>query len=413
MSEVREHTLQPSVAGPAAWESLPAAQQPNWRSHPDYLRTREQLALAAPLVSTSELAGLRHELAGVAAGGAVLLQVGDCAESFAECTPADVAAKLAVLHDLADGLAAGGAVPVVRIGRMGGQFAKPRSAAVERHQERELPAFRGHMINSELPTLSAREHDPERMLCAYRASEQVHRSLTADRAARRAAGSVPDGGGPWSSHEALVIDYEGSAIRTDPATGVCYLSSTHLPWVGERTRQPQSAHVRLLSSVHNPVGCKLGPTTRVADVVQLCGVLDPDRVPGRLVLIVRMGAAHIGQALPPIAAAVRRAGHPVIWVSDPMHGNTVRSTSGLKTRHLADIVAEATAFRSILERAGEHPAGLHLEVAVTEVTECVGGPVREAMLPHRYATLCDPRLNPEQAQELLQSWMTRGWGDEL
>ncbi|HEU0088183.1 MAG TPA: 3-deoxy-7-phosphoheptulonate synthase [Pseudonocardiaceae bacterium] len=276
---------------------------------------------------------------------------------------------------------------------------------MEWHHDRELPAFRGHMVNSELPTLTAREHDPERMLCAYRASAQVHRALAADRGRRAAAGLAPTGSGAWSSHEALVIDYEASAIRTDPATGCGFLGSTHLPWVGERTRQPQSAHVRLLAAVANPVGCKLGPSAGPAEVAHLGELLDPDRRPGRLVLIVRMGASRIAEALPPVVAAVRRGSHPVVWVSDPMHGNTVRSGTGRKTRHLTDMIAEVQAFRSILTRLGEHPAGLHLEVAVTEVTECVGGSVREDMLPQHYTTLCDPRLNPEQAHELLlRAW---------
>ncbi|HEY2724519.1 MAG TPA: 3-deoxy-7-phosphoheptulonate synthase [Pseudonocardiaceae bacterium] len=403
MSLVQERALPPSVAGPAAWEGLPSAQQPHWRDHPDYLRTREQLALAAPLVTVPELTELHAALATVARGGGLLLQAGDCAESLAECTPADVTAKLDLLHGLADALGAGGTAPVLRIGRLGGQFAKPRSQPVELHCERELPAFRGHMVNSELPTYTAREHDPARMLCAYEASAQVLATLAEDRAQR--AGTAAAGAGPWSSHEALVIDYEGSAIRTDPATGCSFLGSTHLPWVGERTRQPGSAHVRLLSSVRNPVGCKLGTAILTDDVVRLCALLDPDRTPGRLVFIVRMGAAHIGTALPPLVAAVRSAGHPVTWVSDPMHGNTRPAARGRKTRHLSDMIAEAVTFRSILERVGEHPAGLHLEVAVSEVTECVGGPVRENMLGHRYTTLCDPRLNPEQAHELIRAWV--------
>ncbi len=403
MSVVQERVLPPSIAGPAGWEGLPAAQQPHWRCHPDYLRTREQLALAPPLVTMPELDTLAAELATVATGNGYLLQAGACAESLSECTPADIAAKLDVLHTLGDILAENRAGPVLRIGRMGGQFAKPRSQAVERHEEQELPAFRGHMINSELPTITAREHDPGRMLCAYQASAQVHRALRTNRS-ERAATQTPGGSGGWSSHEALVIDYESSAIRTDPATGASYLSSTHLPWVGERTRQPQSAHVRLLSSVRNPVGCKLGPTVTAEQVLQLCALLDPDRVPGRLTFIVRMGAQRIWDALLPIVEAVSRAGHPVVWVSDPMHGNTVRSSLGLKTRRVPDMIAEAVAFRSILECLGEHPAGLHLEVAASEVTECIGGVVREEMLPQRYTTRGDPLLNPEQAAELLRAW---------
>lgn len=402
MSVLTQRALPPSVAGPAVWEGLPAAQQPHWRRHPDYLRTREQLALEPPLVTVPELDELAGHLAAVAAGDGRLLQAGDCAESLSECGPADVAAKLGVLHMLGDTLAAA-AGPVLRIGRIGGQFAKPRSQAVEWHQDRELPAFRGHLVNSELPTITAREHDPGRMLCAYRAGAQVHRVLRADRGERaRTCGGTGSGG--WSSHEALVIDYEGSAIRTDPATGASYLGSTHLPWVGERTRQPQSAHVRLLSSVRNPVGCKLGPSAEVEQILRLCALLDPERVPGRLVLIVRMGAHRIRDALEPIVRAVRGAGHPVVWVSDPMHGNTVRTGQGLKTRRLPDMIAETLAFRSVLEGLGLHPAGLHLEVAASEVTECIGGAVSEAMLPQRYTTLCDPRLNPEQAAELVHAW---------
>jgi 3-deoxy-7-phosphoheptulonate synthase len=403
MSVVQERVLPPSIAGPAVWEGLPAAQQPHWRCHPDYLWIREQLALAPPLVTMSELDTLAGELAAVAAGDGYLLQAGDCAESLSECTPADIAAKLDVLHALGDILAANRASTVLRIGRIGGQFAKPRSQAVEWHKERELPAFRGHMVNSELPTITAREHDPGRMLCAYQASAQVHHALRTNRS-KRAAIQSSGGSGGWSSHEALVIDYEGSAIRADPVTGASYLSSTHLPWIGERTRQPQSAHVRLLSSVRNPIGCKLGPTVTAEQALQLCALLDPDRVPGKLTFIVRMGARWIWDALPPIVKAVRRAGHPVIWVSDPMHGNTVRTSLGLKTRRVLDMIAEAVAFRSILEGLGAHPAGLHLEVAVSDVTECVGGVVSEEMLPHRYTTLCDPRLNPEQAADLLRTW---------
>ena len=402
MGTIQEHVLPLSVVGPSIWEGLPAAQQPHWSHHPDYMRVRQQLAIAPPLTTMEELDTLTDELAAVAARDGCLLQAGDCAENLSECTPADIAAKLNVLHALGDRLADIQACPVLRIGRIGGQFAKPRSQLVERHHGRELPTFRGHMINSELPTPTAREHDPGRMLCAYQASAQVHSTLRINRKERAATQSWGSGG--WSSHEALVIDYETSAVRTDLATGASYLSSAHLPWIGERTRQPQSAHVQLLSSVCNPVGCKLGPTARLEHVLELCALLDPDRRPGRLVLIVRMGAQQIRETLPPIVKAVRRAGHPVVWVSDPMHGNTVRSALGFKTRRMSDIITEAVAFRSILEHLNEHPAGLHLEVAVSEVTECVGGAVREEILPQRYTTLCDPRLNPEQSAELLQAW---------
>jgi len=404
MSVMQERTLPPSVAGPAAWEGLPAEQQPHWRYHADYLRTREALASAPPLVSVAELDTLRRQLATVAAGEACLLQAGDCAESLAECAPAHTAAKLAVLHGLAGSLSAGSGLPVLRIGRIGGQFAKPRSQPMEWHEGRELPVFRGHMVNSEVPTLAAREHDPGRMLRAHEASAQVHRRLRADRMQRAATEVGSGGSGPWSSHEALVIDYEGSAIRTGP-DGSSFLGSAHLPWIGERTRHPSSAHVRLLSAVGNPVGCKLGPTTRTAELLRLCDLLDPDRMPGRLVLIARMGVTRIAETLPSLVTAVRRAGHPVIWLCDPMHGNTVRTAAGLKTRHLTDMIREAMTCRTILEQHGRHPSGLHLEVAADDVTECLGGPVRtEEMLRRRHVTLCDPRLNPEQAHELIEAW---------
>lgn len=402
---VQDQTLPASVAGPAAWEALPAAQQPQWRQHPDYLRAREVLASASPLVTVSELETVEQSLARVAVGGAHLLQAGDCAESFAECTPMHAAAKVDTLDCLGDHLEAGIGQPVVRIGRLGGQFAKPRSQPMERHGDVELPAFRGHLVNSELSTKAARQHDPRRMLWAYEASAKVLGWLRSHREHRECTEADFVRRGPWSSHEALVIDYEGGAIRSDPATGVSFLGSTHLPWLGERTRQPYSAHVRLLSSVRNPVGCKIGPSAGVVDVLRLCELLDPDRMPGRLVLIVRMGKDRIVEALPPIAAAVSRAGHSVVWLSDPMHGNTVRAATGVKTRYLDDMIAEAATFREILERQGQHPGGLHLEVAASAVTECIGGPVRdEAALPCCSTSLCDPRLNPEQALELLDAW---------
>lgn len=404
MSVLVEPSLPPAIAGPAVWEGLPAVQQPHWRYHADYLRTREALALAPPLVGVPELAALRDELAAVARGDAMVLQAGDCAENITECTPSHTAEKLSVLHRLADRLTAWSGHPTVRVGRMAGQFAKPRSEPVERHGDQDLPVFRGHMVNSEEPTLAGREHDPSRMLWAHEMSGVVLSVMHTDRRHRASYGMSTGGSGPWASHEALVIDYEGSSVRAH-GDGLSFLSSTHLPWVGERTRQPYSAHVRLLSATYNPAGCKVGPTTSVTELLQLCELLDPGREPGRLVLMVRMGIAKIEQALPPLVDAVHRAGHPAIWLSDPMHGNTVRTADGLKTRRLSDLAAEAAACRAILERHGEHAAGLHLEVAADDVTECLGGPVRtEEMVGHRYTTLCDPRLNPEQAVELLEAW---------
>lgn len=254
------------------------------------------------------------------------------------------------------------------------------------------------MVNSEIPSDAARRPDPRRMLWAYQASARV---LDVARTYRRGHGP---GLGPWASHEALVLDYESPLMRTGHA-GATYLTSTHLPWIGERTRQDDHAHVRMLAGVHNPVACKVGPTAGPEEVARLCALLDPGREPGRLTLIVRMGREAITGALPGVVRAVRDAGHPVTWLSDPMHGNTVTTPDGVKTRHLRHIAEEAEAFRDILRGHGEHPAGLHLEVASTDVTECVGGPVAgEEDLDAGYTTLCDPRLNPAQAADLIDMW---------
>lgn len=387
------------------WETAPAAQQPQWGAHPEFLRTRESLAAAPPLVTTDEIDEARRALAAVARGEARVVQAGDCAESFDECTPAHIGARLNMLDLLGDFLEAGTDQPAVRLGRMGGQFAKPRSQPVETIDGVELPVFRGHIVNSPNPTPRERQHDPRRMLWAHEASSKVMSQMRESRDHRAHAEIAPVHTGPWSSHEALVMDYEASAVRTDPQTGATYLGSTHVPWIGERTRQPQSAHVQMLAEVRNPVGVKVGPRADVADVLRLCELLDPEREPGRLTLITRMGSDQIEDALPRVAAAVRQAGHPVVWLSDPMHGNTVRTSTGVKTRHLDDIAAEAKAFRRILEEQGEHAGGLHLEVAADDVTECIGGPIAdEHGLDSRYTTLCDPRLNPEQAIELLEAW---------
>lgn len=388
------------------WHDTPAEQQPQWRANPELPRVRSKLTSADPLVTPGELAALRRSLAAVARGDALLLQAGDCAESLDECTDRHVFAKVEALNVLADHAESRTRLPVTRVGRMGGQFAKPRSRPVDQHQGMELPAFRGHLINSELPTREARHPDPLRMLWAYEASARVHRRLTRirERAGRECLG--PLGGGPWSSHEALVLDYEGCLMRVDPETDRGFLASAHLPWIGERTRAPDGAHVRMLVRADNPVGCKIGPTAAPEDVVRLCAVLDPDRTPGRLTLIARMGRGLVEEVLPPIAAAVRRNGHPVVWLCDPMHGNTRRTDGGVKTRHLADIVAEANGFRRVLERQRLHPGGLHLEVAEGDVTECVGGLVGPDQVPgERYMTLCDPRLNLDQAFQLLEAYL--------
>ncbi|MEV6210458.1 3-deoxy-7-phosphoheptulonate synthase [Kitasatospora sp. NPDC051914] len=381
---------------------LPAEQQPDWRDHAAYAAARRTLMRAAPLALPTEIAELRGQLAAVAAGRARLLQAGDCAESLAEQTPRHIDDKISALDALGDLMAARTGQDVVRVGRIGGQFAKPRSAATEQYGGSELPSFRGHMVNSEEPSPEARQHDPRRMVHAYGAAARVADHLREVRHQRAAAGDPPAASGPWTSHEALVVDYEGPLVRSTP-DGREYLASTHLPWIGERTRQPDSAHVEMLAAVQNPVACKIGPGAGPAEVVRLCGRLDPERSPGRLTLILRLGRTRAAEVMPGIVDAVRNAGHPVIWAVDPMHGNTERTPGGIKTRHLRHIAEEAAVFLQVLERHGAHPGGLHLETAATDVTECLGAGVRgERALNRRYTTLCDPRLNPEQAHELIR-----------
>ena len=384
------------------WEDMPAAQQPDWRDHPAFTESCHSLAAAPALVPVTEVRQFRASLANLVRTDALLLQLGDCAESLYECTPRHTAEKLRVIDALAGRLGELTGREVIRIGRMGGQFAKPRSQAMEWHDALSIPSFRGHMINSDIASSATRRPDPRRMVWAYEASDSVQRVM---RAHRRDHAATAPAEGPWSSHEAMVVDYESRLIRRDPDTDELYLSSTHLPWVGERTREPAAAHIALLSAVVNPVGCKIGPEADLDDILRVCEALDPRREPGRLVLIPRMGRDRIQQALPPVVRAVANAGHPVVWLSDPMHGNTVKSSIGLKTRHLDDVVTEALRCRDILEAAGQHAAGLHIEVAAEDVTECVGGSVEnEDQLQRHYTSLCDPRLNPGQAVELIEAW---------
>ncbi|MEU7612580.1 3-deoxy-7-phosphoheptulonate synthase [Micromonospora sp. NPDC049204] len=384
------------------WQGMPAAQQPDWQDHPAYHEVCHSLSSSPPLVTTEEIWQLRESLSTLAPTGTLLLQVGDCAESFYECTPRHTSGKLEIIDRLGDRLGELTGQSVIRVGRMAGQFAKPRSQAMEWHDALRIPSFRGHMINSDIAGSRTRRADPRRMVWAYEASDAVQRVM---RSYRQGNGRTATAEGPWSSHEALVVDYESRLVRSAPDTDDLYLGSTHLPWVGERTREPAAAHVAMLSSVVNPVGCKIGPDADPDDVLQVCEALDPRREPGRLVLIPRMGRDRIQEALPSIVRRVVNAGHPVVWLSDPMHGNTVKASNGLKTRHLTDVITEALRFRDIMGQNGQHAAGLHIEVAADDVTECIGGSVEnEDQLQRHYTSLCDPRLNPGQATELIEAW---------
>jgi len=405
-----------------------------------------QLAGMPPLVFAGEARALRDSLAEVAAGRAFLLQAGDCAESFQDFSAITIREKLKILLQMAAVLTFGAELPVVKVGRIAGQFTKPRSSPTEVVDGVELPSFLGHMVNSELPSEEARRPDPERMVRGYyqaaatlnlvraftkggfadlnrvhmwnqefvssspegRRYEQIASEI--ERAMRfMAACGIDLSGAPqlrevdvWTSHEGLLLDYEEALTRRDSTTGDWYDCSAHMLWIGERTRDPEGAHVDFFAGVHNPLGIKLGPDASADDVLRLCERLNPDRIPGRLTLIARLGSDRVREALPPLLSAVREAEHPVVWACDPMHGNTTRTASGIKTRHFDDVMSELEGFFAAHRAAGTWPGGVHLEFTGEDVTECLGGgeEVLESQLDHRYETLCDPRLNARQSLDL-------------
>ncbi|MFI6875893.1 3-deoxy-7-phosphoheptulonate synthase [Streptomyces sp. NPDC050400] len=377
----------------------PAAQQPHW---PDPGRAADvvrSLRRAAPIVSAARTARLREELAAVARGEAFLLQGGDCAESFAENTDAHRTANLRTLLDMADVLAAGTGLPVVKVARMAGQYAKPRSRDVD---AQGLPSYRGDIVNSAEPTRAARTPDPGRMLRAH-----ADASATAALLHRLGDGALPGAEDVYVSHEALLLDYERSSLHVDDSGPEPRLSSGlgHFLWIGERTRGLDGAHIAFAGLLANPVGLKLGPRTTPEEAVAYVHRLDPHREPGRLTLISRMGHTRIRDVLPPIVEKVTASGHEVVWQCDPMHGNTYTAANGFKTRDVDAIADEIAGFLAVHRALGTHPGGLHLEFTGDHVTECVGGAAgaTEAGLSARYRTACDPRLNGDQARELART----------
>jgi 3-deoxy-7-phosphoheptulonate synthase len=431
---------------PSRWRDLPADQQPEWPDPHALDQTLKSLSALPPLVFAGEARSLQRALAEVAAGGAFLLQAGDCAESFHDFTADSIRDKLKVILQMAVVLTYGAGVPVVKLGRIAGQFAKPRSSPTESVGGLELPSFRGHVINDDAPTEHARTPDPTRMLTAYHQSastlnllraftkggfadlSQVHtwnqqfvagsrggqhyETLAAeiDRALRfmRACGiKLTDEASLqqvdfWTSHEGLILGFEEAMTRRDSLTGDWYDTSAHLIWVGERTRRLDGAHVDFLSGVSNPVAAKIGPNATPDDTVGLCAALDPDRTPGRLTLIVRLGAGRTPTLLPPLIGAVRDAGHPVVWACDPMHGNTFTGPNGRKTRHFDHVLTEIREFFAVCRSEGAWPGGVHVELTGDNVTECLGGTdeVLANQLELRYTTTCDPRLNASQSLDL-------------
>ncbi|MFF3405293.1 3-deoxy-7-phosphoheptulonate synthase [Streptomyces sp. NPDC002742] len=389
---------------PADWRGRPAAQQPDWPDPALLRRVRARLAGTAPLVRPREILALRRALARAAYADAFVVQLGDCAETFEAPTFAGVAARVDLLHTTARTIGHTLRRPVIPVGRIAGQYAKPRSSPTERVGGHDIPSFRGHLVNSPEPDPSARVPDALRLLDGHAHARDVLALL------RELAESgmpppdpAPDGTpAVWTSHEALLLDYEEPLVRRDPLSGAVCLTSTHLPWIGARTCEPDGAHVRFLSGLTNPVGVKIGPGTDPERLAELCARLDPGHEPGRLVLISRMGADRVRTALPPLVDRVARLGHPVVWLCDPMHGNTYSSGTGHKTRHVDTVGAEVGGFFAAVRAARGWPGGIHLEATPADVTECVGGRVgvEEADLPLRYETACDPRLNGAQTAEL-------------
>jgi 3-deoxy-7-phosphoheptulonate synthase len=430
---------------PDSWKTFEASQQPIWPDHNSLQKVLEELSALPPLVFAGEARNLTEQLAAVSRREAFLLQAGDCAESF-DTSADSIRDRLRVILQMAVILTYYTGVPVVKVGRIAGQFAKPRSSDTETVDGLELPSFRGHMVNDINFNEDSRAANPKRLLTAYNraaatlnllraftkggfaALSRVHqwnREFVAaspagqryealadeiDRAVSfmQACGMDGDKLSELSevdfhtSHEALILGYEEALTRQDSLTGEWYDCSAHMLWIGERTRDLDGAHIEFLRGVNNPIGCKLGPDANAEDVLTLCETLNPEKVEGRLTLISRMGAETVTEKLPAILEAVKEAGHPVVWVCDPMHGNTFSTENGHKTRHFDDVLKEITGFFEAHKKVGTYPGGVHLELTGDDVTECLGGGAQldAEDLSKRYETMCDPRLNGSQSIDI-------------
>lgn len=433
---------------PNSWRSFPICQVPEYPDAQRLHAVEEMLASRPPLVFAGEAQSLQQRLGAVANGEAFLLQGGDCAESFAEFSANNIRDSFKVLLQMAVVLTYGASMPVVKIGRMAGQFAKPRSAPTEVIDGVELPSYRGDMINGMSFSEDERIPDPRRLLRVYEQSSatlnllrafaqggladltKVHSWVTdflkdtpetkrfealAERIEEalnfmKACGITPENTRPlaetelYTSHEALLLGYEEALTRRDTITEQhgWYATSAHMVWIGDRTRQPDGAHVEYMRGIANPIGLKCGPSLDPDELVRLIEILNPDNIAGRLTLIARMGADKVRTGLPPLLKAVQKSGAKVVWCCDPMHGNTIKASSGYKTRRVDDVMAEVTGFFDAHDDVGTYPGGVHFEMTGQNVTECVGGvvDVTEASLGDRYHTHCDPRLNGAQSLEL-------------
>jgi 3-deoxy-7-phosphoheptulonate synthase len=429
-------------AGLDRWRELPALQQPQWPDAAALASVTAELSTQPPLVFAGEADNLRERMAAASRGEAFLLQGGDCAENFAEVTADNIRDKIKTILQMAVVLTYGASMPIIKMGRMAGQFAKPRSSDVETRDGLTLPAYRGDIINSYEFSPEARIPNPQRLLAAYRSSatslnliraftqggfadlRRVHEwnrgfldnpayaaydafAGEIDRAIRfmQAAGADFDALKTvefYSSHEGLLLDYERPLTRIDSRTGLPYDCSAHFLWIGERTRQLDGAHVDFFSRVRNPLGVKLGPTSTVADAIALMDKLNPDGEPGRLTFITRMGAGKVRDLLPALVEGVSADGRPVTWVCDPMHGNGITSGNGYKTRRFTDVIDEVRGFFEVHRSLGTVPGGLHVELTGDDVTEVLGGSeeIDDIALTRRYTTLVDPRLNHQQSLEM-------------
>ena len=431
---------------PDSWRSKPVIQIPDYPDKSALEAVEAQLASFPPLVFAGEARELKKQLAAVSRGEAFLLQGGDCTESFAEHGADNIRDFFRVFLQMAVVLTFAGGCPVVKLGRIAGQFAKPRSAPMEKQGDVELPSYRGDIVNGIEFTETARIPDPSRMLMAYRQSaatlnliralaqggyanlnhvhqwnlgflkdgpgekryEEIAGRISECLAFMQACGLTPDNTPQlrttqfFTSHEALLLGYEQAFTRIDSTSGDWYATSGHFVWVGDRTRQTDHGHVEFARGIENPVGMKCGPSLQADDMLRLIDILNPQNEAGRLTLICRFGADTCGDHLPALIRAVEREGKRIVWSCDPMHGNTIKAANGYKTRPFDLILQEVEAFFDIHRAEGTHPGGVHLEMTGQNVTECTGGAreVTETDLSHRYHTHCDPRLNADQALEM-------------
>ena len=425
---------------------LTAAQQPHWPGGADGIAVAKavaELKKLPPLVFAGECDNLKEKIAQAQAGGAFWLQGGDCAETFASATADSIRNRIKTILQMAAVLQYASSLPVIKVGRMAGQFAKPRSNDDETRDGVTLPAYRGDAVNDIEFTAQSRQPNPQRLVQVYNTSaatlnlvraftqggfadlRQVHewnRGFANDpRFGQRyeqmaseigralnfmtSAGVDPESFKKvdfYSSHEALILEYEKALTRIDSRTGNAYDVSGHFLWVGERTRQMGGAHLDFAAKIHNPIGVKLGPKTSSEDALALIKILNPSNEPGRLTFITRMGAGLVREKLPALVDAVSKSGAHILWVCDPMHGNTYEAPSGYKTRRFDDVLDEVRGFFEVHKMLGTHPGGIHIELTGDDVTECVGGgeQISEEDLAHRYETACDPRLNHTQSLEL-------------